>query len=56
MLAYAVLLKQLDRLYFSPLAENESIEMRADAIEAFVHASGWTWDKLLAKMAEPEGN
>lgn len=56
MLAYATLLKQLDRLYFSPLAENETIEMRADTIEVFVHASGWTWDAILAKMAEPEGN
>jgi hypothetical protein len=56
MLTYKKLLEQLDRLYCLPLAKNETAEMRADAIEAMVQASGWTWDQILAKMAEPEGN
>lgn len=56
MLTYQQLMARLDRLYCQPLAANESPEMRALAIEAVVLNSGWTWDMILAKMAEPEGN
>ncbi len=55
-LTFKQLTDQLDRLYCLPLAKNETAEMRADAIEVVVQTSGWTWDEIIAKMAEPEGN
>lgn len=37
----------LDQLWFSPLGQNESAQDRADAIETFLSANGWTWDDVL---------
>lgn len=37
----------LDQLFFSPLAQDESAQDRADAIDTFLSANGWTWDDVL---------
>jgi hypothetical protein len=37
----------LDQLWFTPLSDCESIEDRAEAIETFLSANGWTWDMVL---------
>lgn len=47
---------ELDKLFFLPFAENETAQMRADAIDAMLLVCGWTWDEVIAEMAKPEGN
>jgi hypothetical protein len=55
-LAYNKLCEGLDALYFSSLGEKETIELRSVAIDLYIIASGWTWDKLIVEMAKPDQN
>ncbi len=46
----------LDQLWFTPLFDCETIQDRADAIENFLKANGWTWDEILNHIAEESLN
>jgi len=50
----------LDQLFFSPFTKGESPGDRAQAIETFLSANGWTWDEVLKGMDDvgrgKEGN
>jgi len=42
----------LDQLWFSPLSDCETIQDRADAIDTFLKANGWTWDEVLNEIGK----
>lgn len=45
---YEQLVIGLDKLFFGGKIENlEQAEERADTIEAYMEACGWTWDELI---------
>lgn len=48
--------ENLDRLFFLPFASNETPALRAEMIEAYLHAYGYTWDMVLDQIIKPEGN
>lgn len=37
----------MDQLFFNPFHEGETAFDRAQAIETFLQANGWTWDEVL---------
>lgn len=37
----------LDRLFFLPLKENETIEQRSESIDSYLVSVGYTWDDVL---------
>jgi hypothetical protein len=37
----------MDQLFFTPFVKDESAYDRAQAIETFLTANGWTWDEVL---------
>jgi hypothetical protein len=55
-LPYSSLTTELDKLFFLPLAENESIQTRDCAINALLTSNGWTWDELINELAKSESN
>lgn len=54
---YNQLVIELDKLFFGGKLENQeqAIE-RADTIDAYLEACGWTWDMLLEELAREETN
>ena len=42
----------LDQLWFTPFADCESPQDRADATENFLKSNGWTWDEVLDEIAK----
>jgi hypothetical protein len=54
--SWAVVSEQLDCFFVLPLANNETIQLRAIAIESYLVLSGWTWDQVLDQIVKPEGN
>lgn len=43
----------LDQLFFiTPLLEDETIQDRADTIDLYLQANGWTWDEVIAETAK----
>jgi hypothetical protein len=52
----SVVISELDKLFFLPLAPNETLELRALAIEAMLVTNGWTWDEVLATLSNPKEN
>ncbi len=38
----------MDQLFFTPFLKEETAYDRAQAIESFLKANGWTWDEVLA--------
>jgi len=47
---YSQVSEQLDKFFFLPFAENETPDVRAQAIESYLHITGWTWDEVLIAM------
>jgi hypothetical protein len=46
---------ELDRLFFGGhIANMTEAEQRADTIEAYLEACGWTWDLVLEEMSREE--
>lgn len=41
------LANQLDQLYFKPLGDNESLESRAEAVDALIKSYNLSWDETL---------
>jgi hypothetical protein len=37
----------MDQLFFNPFHKEETAYDRAQAIETFLQANGWTWDEVL---------
>ena len=46
----------MDFLHMMPLLPNESIELRAEAIEVLIVSFGWTRSLIIAELLKPEGN
>lgn len=42
----------LDQLWFTPFSDCESPQDRADAIDTFLKANGWTWDEVLNEISK----
>lgn len=42
----------LDQLWFSPFVKDESAQDRADAVDTFIQANGWTWDEVIEYIAK----
>ena len=42
----------LDQLFFNPFTDCETPQDRADAIETFLKANGWTWDEVLNEISK----
>jgi hypothetical protein len=50
---YSQLVIELDKLMFGGKIENEQQALeRADTIEVYLEATGWTWDDILAVGSE----
>jgi hypothetical protein len=50
---YSQLVIELDKLMFGGKIENEQQALeRADTIEVYLEATGWTWDMILAVGSE----
>lgn len=47
---YSQVSEQLDKFFFLPFKENETPDMRAEAIESYLKITGWTWDEVLVAM------
>jgi len=46
---------ELDRLFFGGhIANQEEALQRADTIDAYLEACGWTWDLVLEEMSREE--
>lgn len=54
--SYDEVVKQLDKLFFLPLSEGETPELRAEAIDAYLNSVEWTWDDVLDQIGKPNGN
>lgn len=49
---YAQMILGLDQLFMGGQIKNqEEAEKRADTIDAYLEACGWTWDSLLEHMS-----
>lgn len=48
--SYQDLLLGLDQLFFTPFFQNETVQDRAETIEAFLFAKSWTWDEILEEI------
>lgn len=46
-ISYAELSIELDKFFFLPFGDDESPEMRAEALEAYLKSVNWTWDDVL---------
>ena len=46
----------MDFLHMMPLLPNETIEIRAEAIEALIINFGWSRDDIIAEILKPQGN
>ena len=46
-LSWEMLMVGFDQLIFTPFMEEETPQERADAIDTFLSANGWTWDEVL---------
>ncbi len=42
----------LDQLWFTPFGDCETPQDRADAIDTFLNANGWTWDEVLNEISK----
>lgn len=42
----------MDQLFFTPFLKEETAYDRAQAIDAFLLANGWTWDEVLDSIAK----
>lgn len=48
---------ELDRLFFGGhIANQEQAEERAETIEAYLEACGWTWDLVLEEMCREKAS
>jgi hypothetical protein len=53
---YIQVASQLDRFFFSPLLENETLELRAASIDYWLELNQWTWDQVIEEMSKPESS
>lgn len=51
--SWEVISSGMDQLFFNPFHKGETAYDRAQAIETFLKANGWTWDEVLL-MIEKE--
>jgi len=52
---YSQLVIELDKLMFGGKIENEQQALeRADTIEVYLEATGWTWDMILGEISLEE--
>lgn len=42
----------MDQLFFNPFIKGETPGDRAQAIDTFLKANGWTWDEVLDAIAK----
>jgi len=54
--SYKDLCMHMDFLHMMPLLPNETIELRAEAIEALIVSFGWSRDLIIAELLKPQGN
>jgi len=54
--SWATISLGLDQLWFTPFAEDETPQDRADATENFLKANGWTWDEVLNEISKEPFN
>lgn len=51
LVSYQQLSVELDKMIFGGALKNsEQAEERADTIEAYLEATGWSWDEILEEM------
>jgi hypothetical protein len=54
-ISYQELVIGLDKLFFGgQISNQEQAEERADTIDAYLEACGWTWDLILQEMCREE--
>lgn len=53
---YSEVIETLDRFFFLPFGPNEDAASRAIAIEAYLEASGWTWNEVIEEMTKSKTN
>lgn len=54
-ISWSQLTLELDRLFFGGHIDNmQQAEERAETIEAYLEACGWTWDLVLEEMCREE--
>lgn len=54
-ISWSQLTLELDRLFFGGhIADMDEAQERADTIEAYLEACGWTWDLVLEEMCREE--
>lgn len=46
-ITYSELSIELDKFFFLPFGKDESPEMRAEALDAYLKSVGWTWSEIL---------
>lgn len=46
----------MDQLFFTPFLKEETASDRAQAIETFLKANGWTWDEVIDTIAKEPVN
>lgn len=49
---WSVIALGMDYLFFTPFLKEELIDDRAQAVEDFLQANGWTWDMVLDMIAK----
>jgi len=53
LITYDQMVIELDKLFFSgKINSYEQAEERAETIEGYLEAVGWTWDDIIKRMAE----
>ncbi len=55
-LPYTTVSEQLDKFFFLPFGKNESPMMRAEALDAYLKVSGWSWDDILKEISKVGGD
>lgn len=53
--SYETIQSGLDQLFFSRLIDDETIEFRAEVIDTFLLANGWSWDQIIDEMEKKNG-
>jgi hypothetical protein len=53
---YQTIMIGLDQLFFTPFGTDESVQDRAELIEAFILSNQWTWQEILNEMSKEETN
>lgn len=51
---YAQVTIELDKLIFTNIYSHDEAEDRIDLIDAYLEATGWTWDEILEEMFRVE--